>query len=221
MTVVCSDALSWLEAQSDQSLGHVVTGIPDMNDVNMTPEEYRDWVQRLVRLLAKKCKRKAYIMLCQTDRRINKVWIDKTSIIVPAAEEAGAPLRWHKIVVKKLGVDVIKPTYSHILCFSAESGPGKGFPDVIYGGKSLYVHGTPVHAVKLMVDFAKRFGPPNIDTVVDPFVGRGTTLAIAKMNGFKAIGVDISESQCRYAETLSVDKVQGMLQQTASNLFVK
>ena len=211
----------WLETQQDDSLGHIVTGIPDMNDVNMTPEKYTEWVRRLLNLLAKKCNRRSYIMLCQTDRRINKVWIDKTSIIVPAAQEAGIHLRWHKIVVKKIGIDVIKPTYSHMLCFSALSGPGKGFPDVIYGGKSLYVHGTPVHAVKLMVDFAKRYGPADINVVVDPFVGRGTTLVIAKMAGFEVIGVDISPIQCEHAEKLNASKVQNMLLQNSANLITK
>jgi len=39
-------------------------------------------------------------------------------------------------------------------------------------------------------------------TVVDPFCGQGTALAIANEHGFDAIGVDLVAKRCREARTL-------------------
>lgn len=39
-------------------------------------------------------------------------------------------------------------------------------------------------------------------TVVDPFCGQGTVLAVANAFGFDAIGVDLSAKRCRAARRL-------------------
>jgi hypothetical protein len=98
-----ADAVVWLRKQPDQSLGHVVTGLPDMGDLapSLTVDEYTVWVQRVFALLCQKCKPQAYIILIQTDRKAEGVWIDKTSIINSAAQRLCVPLRWHKIVLRQ------------------------------------------------------------------------------------------------------------------------
>jgi DNA modification methylase len=52
---------------------------------------------------------------------------------------------------------------------------------------------------KLAEFFVKSFCPPGYPplcgTVLDPFMGSGTTLAVAKKNGRRGIGIDIRESQ--------------------------
>lgn len=58
---------------------------------------------------------------------------------------------------------------------------------------------------KIVEPFVKTLCPPG-RTVLDPFMGSGTTLAVAIANGRKAIGIDVRESQCeltaqRLAET--------------------
>jgi len=47
--------------------------------------------------------------------------------------------------------------------------------------------------------FVRSFCPPG-GTVLDPFCGSGTTLAVAKMHGRHAIGIDVRESQVRLSE---------------------
>ncbi len=42
-------------------------------------------------------------------------------------------------------------------------------------------------------------------TVVDPFCGRGTLLAVANCFGFDAIGVDLGAKRCRIARNLRLD----------------
>ena len=42
-------------------------------------------------------------------------------------------------------------------------------------------------------------------TVVDPFCGHGTALAVANAFGFHAIGIDTSARQCRAAKALRLE----------------
>ena len=74
-----------------------------------------------------------------------------------------------------------------------------------------YCYGTPVRAVKLMFDFLQRWGEPKINQIVDPFVGRGTTLAMAEKYGFSCVGVDIDSQQCICARGLTVADLENYL----------
>lgn len=174
-----------------------------MNDVNMTPKRYEAWVAEIVSLCLTKAHPKAYVIFCHTDRKLEGTWFSKSTLVTNAARNAGVPLRWHKIVIRSHSVDMLRPTYSHLQCFSRLAGPGKGTLDVIDGGRSIYRHGTPVGAVRYVFDFLKTFGHASIRSVVDPFVGRGTTLAFADSYGFDSVGVDIVKTQCEYAKTLT------------------
>ena len=41
-------------------------------------------------------------------------------------------------------------------------------------------------------------GCPNGGTVLDPFVGSGTTMKVSLENGYHAIGIDLSQKFCQY-----------------------
>lgn len=41
-------------------------------------------------------------------------------------------------------------------------------------------------------------GCPNGGTVLDPFVGSGTTMKVSLENGYNAIGIDLSYEFCQY-----------------------
>ena len=45
-------------------------------------------------------------------------------------------------------------------------------------------------------------------TVVDPFCGNGTALAVANAFGFDALGVDKSPRRCREARRLTVSAIE-------------
>lgn len=201
--IVCADALKWLEAQPDDSLGHILTALPDMNDVGMPPAKYDAWFERACKLCLRKASPTAYVVFCQTDRKVDGTWFDKSAVVNRAAREVRTPLRWHKIVVRRDGVDLHRPTYSHLLCFSHKGRPGSGTPDVLPCGPVVYRDGMGLNTVAFVMRF---FAGSKHTTVVDPFVGRGTVAAGANAFGYDAVGVDLSKAQCAHARQLTLRK---------------
>lgn len=198
-TILCTDAVRWLQAQGDGTLGHVVSALPDMDDVGMSQAKYDRWFEKVCRLCLRKAS--AYVILFQTDRKIDGTWYDKSSTAQRAAAAEGVPLRWHKIVVRREGVDLHRPTYTHLLCFSRRGRPGSGAPDVLPSGPTVYNNGMGLEAIAFVMSFlVAQSGQRHL--VVDPFVGRGTAVAAANAFGLDALGVDVRRAQCREAEAL-------------------
>ena len=137
-----------------------------------------------------------------------------------AAEVEGVMLAWHKIV--HFGPQVIdKPAYNsvqftHLLCFwrwgeSSEAfngGPpdlGTTLPDVMARGEKPWglrnsARCMGSNATLEVLKWASR--RLDVDTVVDPFCGAGTVLAIGNAIGLKAVGVDLSARRVKQARSL-------------------
>jgi hypothetical protein len=71
-------------------------------------------------------------------------------------------------------------------------------PDVFPRGKTLYTNGMGVEMTKRIMKFLQS---NDIHFIADPFVGRGTTLLIEKMMGFKGGGLVWILSKSRAVET--------------------
>jgi hypothetical protein len=206
--VHCADAVAWLRAQPDHSLGHIVTALPDLSDMGkaMTARKYEEWFERACHLCLQKTRPECYAIFCQTDRKVDGVWLDKSAALHRAAAAAGVPLRWHKIVVRREGTDLHRPTYSHLMCFSAKGRPGSASPDLLSMGKTVYRDGMGLDVVAFVMRFLSGGSKPA--EVVDPFVGRGTTLAAANAYGMDAVGVDMVKAQCAHARALVLRRMR-------------
>ena len=202
--IICDDAQLWLKKQ--KSLPNVITGICDLDEINMNMPQYLDFFTNIARMIFEKIDPKGYVIFIQTDRKYNRSWIDKSYILSSLADSYGLKMIWHKIVLLR-GVDrtdLHRPTYAHMLCYSVEGTTGSATPDVIPVSKRIYKNATPVAAALRAVEFVRKYS--NSNTVIDPFVGRGTIPAIANMVGLDAVGVDIDQKQCQEAKALNITR---------------
>lgn len=216
MEIICQDALVWLKSQKSNSLTNIVTGIPDLDEVGMTSAKYLEFFEKSVDLIFQKVHSSSYVIFMVTDRKHQKVWIDKSFLISQVAHRHGIPLRWHKIILlRPVGsTHIQRPTYQHFLCFSRDSGPGEATPDLLMCGKKAYKNASCPVATAHAIDFLKRYAPSK--SVIDPFVGRGTVLEIAQRKGFTGIGVDLDPRQCSAARELL-----GIKKRTSSRKVVR
>ena len=59
--------------------------------------------------------------------------------------------------------------------------------------------------------FLQRWGVSDNQHVVDPFVGRGTMLAMVEKYGFSSLGIDNDRVQCEKARQLTVDQLESLI----------
>ncbi len=197
--IVCGDALPWL-SQNEGTFDAIVTSIPDQSEVNLPMEKYTEFFKDSARLCLNAVKPAGYCIFLQTDRK-QKGLFPKDFYITQEAMQLGFRMMWHKIALRTEPgkSDLFRPTYSHMLCFSKKGSPGKATPDVLYRGPITYDNAFGMDAVKSVLEFLKT---QKVKKVVDPFVGSGTTVALANKMGMNAVGVDIDPAQCKKARAL-------------------
>jgi hypothetical protein len=141
----------------------------------------------------------------QSDVRRQGTWIDKGHLVACGADAAMASLVWHKIVCRKPPGTIThgRASYAHLLCVSktARETPRHWGPDVIVEAALLpWSKAMGVEACRVACRFLVE--ETQTRTVLDPFCGRGTALAVANQFGFGAIGVDHGARSCRAARKL-------------------
>ena len=198
-TLIVADSLLWLKAQ--KIIHNVCTGICDLDETDYSIEDYLIFFKKIVTLIFKKLDHSGYAVFIQTDRKYNKSWIDKSAMITEIALNLGYKVIWHKIILNRdVGkIDLYRPTYSHMLCYSYSGTTGIPFCDVIPISQRLYKNGTPILPAELAIKFIKKYYPHEI---VDPFVGRGTIPALCIKNDINSVGIDIDPEQIEYAKEL-------------------
>ncbi len=147
------------------------------------------------------------VIFYQTDIKVEGTWIDKSFLCHLAAERAGVELLWHKIVCRReVGQPAFgRPGYSHLLCYSrgVRDRISQSYADVMpSAGASTWTQAMGVDAC----DFACRYieSHTNTRTVVDPFCGVGSALAVANARGMNAIGVELSKRRAKKARKLQL-----------------
>lgn len=204
-TIHCRDGIRWCRS-NDSKISAIVTSIPDASEIGLTQiktkkeeQKYTKFFLRAVDAVCQAITDNGYAMFIQTDRKHNGL-IDKPFLLSQAAYNRGFRMMFHKIaLIRKVNqIDLHKPTYTHVICYSKNGTPGKATPDVFPRGNVLYKNGAGVNAVAVCLHFLKAKG---ITTVADPFIGQGTTLIVAKKMKFTdGVGVDNDPEQCRKAD---------------------
>ena len=217
--VKCTEAVEWLKGQQNSSLGNVFASFPDLSELprgsnwkQKSKSEQRDavvyykkWFEDTVRLCLQKTKADGYVVLYQTDRKSSGEWISKASLANRAACAEGWSLRWRKIALRSDDIankDTLHPTYSNVMCFSKTASPGDSSPSFMYRGAMNWDCATGQEAARFVLKFIHTYSPNRV--VYDPFVGKGTTIALANSFGLDAVGIEIDEERCKEAKKLQL-----------------
>jgi hypothetical protein len=210
-TVHHAEALAWLAAEAGAARPgtSVVTSLPDVSEVGMPLDAWRGWFVRAARACVEAAADDGVAIFFQTDIKKGGVWIDKSHLVARGAEEAGAQLLWKKVVLRKPAGTITfgRPAYTHVLCVSRALRPREpsGIPDVLdekSAGKLVWTRGMGVNACARAVRFVKEHTQST--TILDPFCGHGTVLAVANALGLDAIGVELNRKRAVRARTLAI-----------------
>jgi hypothetical protein len=207
-TVECADALAWLSGRETLVGCSVVTSLPDVSEFpELELAEWKQWFIRAAVAVMAKVPADGVAIFYQTDVKKAGAWVDKGYLISKAAEEAGCETLWHKVVCRRAPGTVTfgRPAYSHMLCFSrgVRLDLGKASADVLpEAGEVTWTRGMGVQACLAACRFILEHTVTR--TVVDPFCGHGTVLAVANALGMDAIGVELSRKRAKKARALRV-----------------
>jgi hypothetical protein len=203
------DAIAWLQTVAPLAGASVITSLPDVSELpDLDLPAWQSWFTAAARATMEAVPSQGVAIFFQSDVRRDGLWIDKGQLVAEAARQAGLHLLFHKIVCRKPPGTVTfgRSSYSHLLGYSravrgvAASTGADVLPD------AGFRPGTKAMGVAACVD-ACRFvmRATSTRTIVDPFCGFGTVLAVANALGLDAVGVDLSARMCRRARTLQID----------------
>lgn len=204
--VHCGDALAFMSGQLAPEKSSVVTSLPDVSELSLSLDDWKAWFVSAAKAVVRWVPSDGVAIFFQSDIRHAGVWVDKGYLVQRAAEEMGATLRWHRIVCRKApGTRSLgRPSYSHLLCIAmTPHKDSKVLPDVLPdAGEMPWSRAMGVEACRLACDYL--LAETDTQTVVDPFCGKGTLLAVANTMGLNAIGVELSQKRCRAARNLKI-----------------
>jgi hypothetical protein len=206
-TVEQGDGVAWL-ARAPLPADHaIVTSLPDASEVPELGATWAAWFIDVVALACRQLADEAVAIFYQTDVKRDGRWVDKGYLVQRGAEAAGSHLLWHKVVcrVPPGAITMGRPAYAHLLAFSRELrlAPGRSTADVLPStgvmtwSRAMGVAACEAAARFLVAETACR-------TVLDPFCGHGTMLAVANAHGLDAIGVERVARRVRKARLLRI-----------------
>jgi hypothetical protein len=208
-----ADAIAWLGAHAPLVGCSVVTSLPDGAELpHLSFVEWSDWFVAAARVVMASIPAGALAVFFQSDVLHGGLWVDKAAMVTEAARAEAVDLLSHKIVCRKPAGSASfgRASYAHLLAFGRDVEPS---PGGARGGRiDVLPDGGFRPAVKSMGVLACQDACQDIvrltrtRTIVDPFCGFGTVLAVANALGLNSIGVDLSAKMCRKARTLVLDE---------------
>jgi hypothetical protein len=208
-TVHAGDGVAFLRAAAFPPDHALVTSLPDHSELpGLGFDGWRGWFEEVAALCCRAVADEAVAVFYQTDVKHDGRWVDKAYLVQRGAERAGSALLWHKLVCRAPpGTTTFgRPAYAHLLCFSRalRLHPSQSSPDVLPGlGEMTWARAMGTAACAEVARFL--LSHTGCRTVVDPFCGMGTMLAVANAHGLSAVGVERSPKRAERAQALQLD----------------
>lgn len=207
--VYAEDALAWLRARGRIPGASLVASLPDYSEFpGLSLGEWKIWFRDAAALVLESTPDEGIALFFQSDIKLEGEWIDKAFLVQTAAEASGHALLFHKILCRAApgATTCGKPAYSHLLAFSRSVRPPteRSTADVIPDlGEKAWVRGMGFSACRIAIDLVAR--ETSTRTIVNPFCGYGSVLAVANAAGMRAIGIERSPKRADRARRLRVN----------------
>jgi len=204
--VHCGDGVAFLARGRLPAGQALVTSLPDHSELPaLGVEGWRRWFVETAALACGAVADEAVAIFYQTDVKHDGRWIDKAFLVQQGAERAGSHLLWHKVVCRVPAGRVTfgRPAYAHLLCLSRalRLAPGQSTADVLPRlGEMTWARAMGREACDAVARFL--LDQTGCRTVVDPFCGVGTMLAVANAWGLDAVGIELSPKRAERARRL-------------------
>jgi hypothetical protein len=201
--IIKADALEWIAVHPAPADSSVITSLPDISELpRLGLAGWTRWFVDAVCRVVRWVPASGVAIFYQSDIRHDSAWFDKGHLVMRGADEEGARIVWHKIICRKPPGTVAlgRPSYSHMIALTRGpiAKPKCPGPDVLGDAGSMsFSRAMGTEACRLACSYLR--DETTTRTIVDPFCGRGTVLAVANEMGFGAIGIDISAKRCRAA----------------------
>ncbi|MFT3917066.1 MAG: SAM-dependent methyltransferase [Anaeromyxobacteraceae bacterium] len=206
--VITGDGIAYLARGRLPADHAVVTSLPDHSEVpRLGVDGWKAWFVETVALACGALADEAVAIFYQTDVKHDGRWIDKGHLVHAGFDRAGAQLLWHKVVCRApAGTTTFgRPAYAHLLCASRalRLEPKQSSADVLPAlGEMTWARAMGRAACDAVARFL--VDHTACRTVVDPFCGVGTMLAVANLHGLDAVGVELSAKRAEKARKLTL-----------------
>lgn len=207
-TVLNEDAVAWLEKDQNLTSSSLVASLPDYSEFpQLSLKEWKEWFVKTSKLIFSQCSSEGVVIFYQSDIKHEGTWVDKGFLCQKAAELSGFELLWHKILCRAPAGTVTfgRPSYSHILCFSqgVRADISKSTPDVLPDlGDKVWERGMGLQGCLMIAKFISEH--TSTKTIVNPFCGHGSMLAMGNAFGLDALGIERSPKRAEKAKHLAV-----------------
>jgi len=196
--IINDDIFNWFNNVVDGNFSYVAS-MPDFSEFpNYTLKEWKDWFENCAEKIIEKTADNEFSIFYQSDIKKDGAWVDKSFLVMKAAEKANSQLLWHKIIcrVPPGKVTFGRPAFSHILCFSKnfKLDPAHSTADVIpHVGEKTWERGMGLEACLMLSEFLKRHSESQ--KVVNPFCGMGSFVSVADAFDLEVIGIEKSKKR--------------------------
>jgi hypothetical protein len=203
-----ADAIEWLGAAGTVTGASFVSSLPDYSEFpSSSLAEWKNWFVLAVKAILESCPDDGVAIFYQRDSKKDGAWIDKGYLCQKAAEQTDHAMLWHKIVCRVPPGQTTfgKPSYSHLLCFSRKIRLPLAMAKedvIVNSGKVSWARGMGVNVCKISCEFILEHTATR--TIVDPFCGHGTVLAVANHYGLNAVGVELGRKRAEKAALLEL-----------------